>query len=162
MKEILKSAIVLIAATILACTSQPPTADDDLFSGILLGDVPAVRSALDRGADVNRADQDGMTPLMRACKVYSAMHAEADAEVRIEAKADFDNSQTSVNAQVPEAHATRSAKTVRGNPEIVQLLLARGADVNATDKDGQTALSLATRNNLPEIIELLRKAGAKK
>ena len=162
MKEILKSAIVLIAATIIACTSQPPTADDDLFSGILLGDVPAVRSALDRGADVNRADQDGMTPLMRACKVYSAMHAEAGAEVRIEAKADFDNSQTSVNAQVPEAHATRSAKTVRGNPEIVQLLLARGADVNAKDKDGQTALSLATRNNMPEIKELLLEAGAKK
>jgi ankyrin repeat protein len=163
MKQIiLKSVIFLITAAIIACTHQPPTADDDLVTGILLGDLPAVQGALDRGADVNRADQDGMTPLMRACKVYSAMHAEAGAEVKIEAKADLDKAETSVNAQIPEAHATRSAKTIRGNPGIVQLLLARGADVNAADKKGQTALSLATQNNLPEIIELLRKAGAKK
>jgi ankyrin repeat protein len=41
------------------------------------------------------------------------------------------------------------------------LLLAKGAEVNAKDKNGKTALMFATRMNHPEVRELLIKAGAK-
>jgi ankyrin repeat protein len=76
-------------------------------------------------------------------------------------KVDLTNSETSMDAQVRNAHASHSSRQVKGNPEIVKLLIARGADVHAKDKEGQTALSLAIRNNLPEIEEILKEAGAK-
>ncbi|MDP6307252.1 MAG: ankyrin repeat domain-containing protein, partial [Verrucomicrobiota bacterium] len=43
--------------------------------------------------------------------------------------------------------------------EIVELLIANGADVNAKDGDGFTPLDLATNNK--EIADLLRKHGGK-
>ena len=49
-------------------------------------------------------------------------------------------------------------------PEVVQALIAGGADVNARNKSGQTALTLAdTKDNLwrEEIVALLKRRGAK-
>jgi len=48
-----------------------------------------------------------------------------------------------------------------GNLEIVELLLSKGADVNAKDNSGKTALSYAIEHGHTEIVELLRKHGAK-
>jgi ankyrin repeat protein len=52
-----------------------------------------------------------------------------------------------------------------GHKEIVELLIAKGADVNAMDKDGNTPLDSAIRHSdLPEAAEtadLLRKHGGK-
>ena len=44
---------------------------------------------------------------------------------------------------------------------LVQELLEKGADVNATDNGGRTSLSLAEEKGHVEIVELLRKHGAK-
>ena len=44
---------------------------------------------------------------------------------------------------------------------VVQELLAKGADVNAKDKDGDTALSVAKKNGHSDVAQLLIKAGAK-
>ena len=46
-------------------------------------------------------------------------------------------------------------------PKIVELLLSNGVDINARDNNGKTALSYATENGHKEIVELLRKHGAK-
>jgi len=48
-----------------------------------------------------------------------------------------------------------------GHPEIVQALLAKGAEVNAKDKNGETALMMASKRGQREVMELLIKAGAK-
>lgn len=47
-----------------------------------------------------------------------------------------------------------------GNPEAVELLIAHGANVNATDKFGMTALWLAVDENKPTIVEVLLRAKA--
>ena len=45
--------------------------------------------------------------------------------------------------------------------EIVELLIAKGADVNAKDGDGVTPLDWANDSDYKEVVELLRKNGAK-
>ena len=44
----------------------------------------------------------------------------------------------------------------RGYPEVVKLLLAKGADPNATGPNGATALQIAEQWNRPDIINILR------
>ena len=48
----------------------------------------------------------------------------------------------------------------KGHRDIVQLLCERGADVNAKDKDGYTALHLAVQSGNIALVELLLKQGA--
>ena len=44
-----------------------------------------------------------------------------------------------------------------GHKQIVELLIAKGANVNVEDKAGRTPLDWATRWGLKEIADLLRK-----
>ena len=43
----------------------------------------------------------------------------------------------------------------------MELLIAKGVNIKAKDNKGQTALSLAKEQGHDEIVELLRKHGAK-
>jgi hypothetical protein len=45
--------------------------------------------------------------------------------------------------------------------QMVKLLLEHGADVNAKDKGGWTALKRAQKRGAKEIVELLKAHGAK-
>ena len=42
--------------------------------------------------------------------------------------------------------------------EMIHLLIEKGADVNMKDKNGNTALSLAKRGGLSNIVQLLEKS----
>ena len=48
-----------------------------------------------------------------------------------------------------------------GDTEKVQALLAKGADVNAKENKGGTALMAAKRKGHREIVRILKEAGAK-
>lgn len=47
-----------------------------------------------------------------------------------------------------------------GNVEIIRLLLNRGADVNAQDEEGNTAIAIATERGRLDIVKILKTAGA--
>ena len=47
-----------------------------------------------------------------------------------------------------------------GHAEIVRLLLDAGADVNAEDQNGGTALMRAADNGYADIVRILTEAGA--
>ena len=48
-----------------------------------------------------------------------------------------------------------------GQGDVVELLIAEGADVNAISKTGQTALKLAADSLRKNVIEVLKEYGAK-
>jgi ankyrin repeat protein len=52
------------------------------------------------------------------------------------------------------------AAAANSDPELVQLLLDRGAKVDQQDNKGRTALYWAVKQELPDVIAVLLKAGA--
>jgi ankyrin repeat protein len=47
-----------------------------------------------------------------------------------------------------------------GRAEVVRMLLDAGADMNARDAYGETALSIATQLDRTEVVDLLKGRGA--
>lgn len=92
---------------------------------------------------INYKNKNGHTPLILAC--YSGNMEVI--EVLVDQVDDLD-------ALSNEGTALMAA-TFKGNIEISKLLLEHGADVNATDLNGNTALHFAVRFTNPEIIKLL-------
>ena len=121
-----------------------------LLLALDVGNIPAALTLVGRGADINSADKNGITVLRYAVmKGATEMVAQAIAK-----KTDF------------AAAEPRTGKTVlheaalRGYASIVGDLLKAGADKNAKDKEGHTALSYALKYGNLAAADALKKAGA--
>jgi ankyrin repeat protein len=67
-----------------------------------------------------------------------------------------------VNAKEKRPGATPLIVTAfEGHKEVVEQLVAKGADMNAQDNEGNTALSLASQRGHTAVVELLKAKGAK-
>src|ERR1043166_1046532 len=95
-------------------------------------DVPYMKLLLELGADPSIANVDHCTPLIAACGI----HVGSDQA-------------TEVAGEEPEVL------------EAAKLLLSRGADVNAVDANGETAMHGAALKNLPKVVQFLADNGAK-
>ena len=149
------------------------------------GSTPLQYAAFDRckeiaelliaaGADVNASSKNGSTLLDFAISGYQfkivdllrknggkhgTIHGAAGGG-DIEAVKKFLASGTHVNANKNIVGDTPLHSAAEyGQKEIVELLIANGADVNIATKSGRTALDMTHLH--PEINELLRKHGAK-
>jgi cytohesin len=116
---------------------------------LYMKDEAKARSLIEGGADVNRRTPDGTTPLDRAV----GAGFKDIVELLIAKGAD-------VNAK-DFWDWTPLHSAVYGHKDIVKLLIAKRADVNARDAEGRTPLSYAKEEGHTEIVELLRKHGAK-
>ena len=170
---------VLLSGAVFA--PEAPVAD-----AAMRGDAAMVKALLDGGADVNRAQGDGMTGLHWAAERGD----EAIAKLLISAGADLESrtrigsytplhlaskgGHTAVarvlleggaNASVPTenngATPLHLAASASGGETVVSLLLSHGADVNAREASaGQTPLTFATANNRTASTRALLKGGA--
>lgn len=118
------------------------------------GDVSAVRLLLEAGMDPEARNAKASTPLHIA-----ALHGRDEvAEVLLSAGASA--SAANEDGMTPLHAAVQSVVPFSaGQRRVVQLLLARGADANASAKK-VTPVFLAARRGLPELMEELLAAGA--
>lgn len=87
-----------------------------------------------------------------------------DTKENASASADSPNRQdgkenASTDADSPDSSTPLHVAALNNNYRAVELLLSRGADVNAKDNYGQTPLRIATLNNAAETAEVLRQYG---
>jgi uncharacterized protein len=121
-----------------------------LISAAAHGDLDIVNVLLSRGVDLNVKDRRGYTALSHAVE---AMYE--DVVDALLTHPDLDP-----NAKGLNARPVLLAYVWRDNQERVEKLLAHGADVNAQDADGDTALHGAAQTGNIEIMQRLLEKGA--
>jgi hypothetical protein len=120
-----------------------------------LGNVPGIRRMLQQGEDVNSGDETGWTALMIAAVAAQPQSA----SVVLDAGARVNQRDLRGNTALIGAAAVRFG-SLRMAAEVVGILLAHGAAVDATNDLGESALMWAARSGNPESIEVLLMAGA--
>ncbi len=154
-------------------------ADGGLIDASRAGDIGRVTSLIASKADVNLKDEKGGTALMYACVeghvevVRLLLAAKADVNARTAggetaliyaaqsglirkmagalAKGILKESGIEADSKDTDAGA-KEAEAAKTTGEIVRLLLAARADVNAGNKQGQTALMYAAIDGNPEVV----------
>jgi ankyrin repeat protein len=190
----LKVVRLLLQAGADVNSQEDDSGSTPLMETLRHGYMELVPVLLDAGADINAKKNNGVTPLM-----YAAQGGSPEAvRLLLGAGADIDrqdsngwtalsNAAIRGNLQVVDAlleagpeiqgEGGRIAMTIaaeHGNCKMVQELLARGADVNAPDKQGRTILDAVINQleiagvrkdldeqNLQSVLELLKRAGAR-
>lgn len=172
-----------LIATLAMPVARADAASDavDFFRAVQLDNVAAVRRVLARGLDPNlREPERGETGLIVAMR-YEAMQTLglllAQPGIDVDALAPNGNSalmmaafrqnQPAVLALL--AHGARVNQpgwcalhyaAAAGSTELVSLLLARRADIDAQSPSGMTSLMLAAREGQENVVTLLLKEGA--
>ena len=121
-----------------------------LIAAAARGDLAVVNALLARGVDPNVKDKRGYTALSHALEAMYEDVVEA-----LLNRPDLDPNSRGLNGR-----PALSAFVWRENKEQVEKILARGADVNAVDNDGDAALHGAAQSGDVEIIRMLLDKGA--
>ena len=143
---------LLMAKGAIISTDDKP--DVDLaasYYALRSKDANHLELLLDYGADVNAADQWGWSLLH-----YTVWPSNADMTKVLLEKGANPNIVERTEGRTPLHYAA-----LRGEKTQAEMLLAHGADMDARGWYGKTPLSLAKEGGHTEIIELLRKHGAK-
>ncbi|MGA7833268.1 MAG: ankyrin repeat domain-containing protein [Terracidiphilus sp.] len=136
------------------------------------GNLEIVRMLLAAKADVNSSNNFGYTALMMASDngQFEVVQALLAAKVNVNAKMKKENMKngewndnsagTTALMLASKSGCTDNGCMVGDYIDVVQALLAAGADVNAKRDDGYTALGLALKFGQSEVAQILKQAGA--
>jgi ankyrin repeat protein len=165
---------------IMTWVRKPPRGEDygappPLGSGNL-NSVQFIRKLVERGADVNARLKNGKgapgsytrvgaSPFLMASAtadiVYMRLLVELGADPKL---ANVDNCTPLLVACGIGVGADAANEVAGEEPEVLeaaQYLLDLGADVNAVDANGETAMHGAAYKNLPKVVQFLADCGAK-
>ena len=142
--------VVACCVFVLLSVASLGAAVSDVADAVMKGNKVAVRSLLQKKADVNAPQTDGTTALHWA--------------VRLD---DLETAEQLIRAGANVSAATRAGATplqlavINGNAAMIEKLVKVGADPNATlTKYGDTALMMAARTGKPDAIKVLLDNGA--
>ncbi len=119
------------------------------------GSPAAVKGLLDAGADCNKVNEYGSSPLMTVARAETI-----SSEDRLACLKHLTAAGADVKVAGLEGKQAIHFVTFLGEPECVELLLQHGADPSAVTNH-KTPLHLVALENTPEIAEILLKHGAK-
>ncbi len=130
-----------------------------------------VQLLINNGANVNVKDENGITPLMFASAnghtdvVKLLIENDADLEAKATwviteyEKLKFINDVTRVKTKTIEGVTSLILAVKNAHTDVVNLLLSKGADVNAKDANGKMVLDYAIESCNKDIIKLLKQFG---
>jgi uncharacterized protein len=137
--------LAVAGVRLAALQSESPVAD-----AAMRAEWTAVRALLEKGADVNAAQGDGMTALHWAARqgevATAAMLLHAGANVR---------ATTRLGGYTPLLLASQM-----GHAPVIDLLVKAGADAKSASANGATALMLASASGRVDAVKALIDAGA--
>lgn len=131
--------------------------NNKLLDAVIEGDITIVKLLLNIGADVNTKVNDvtkiinGWTPL-----IFASRYGFKDIVSLLIDKGVDINLKSIINNTTVLMHAS-----IGGHLDIVKMLLDAGANINEKDKYGNTALTWSLSNGHNDVVELLKKHGAK-
>ncbi len=141
--------LALCSGLVQAVRAQAQQTPKDLATLVQSGDTRQALAQIQAGADVNRAQPDGTSPLMWA--VYRTDYEVVQA--LIAKKADVN-----VTNEFGAAPLTEAAR--QSDARLVKMLLDAGAKADSANPDGETALMMAISGGDLSIVQMLVNAGA--
>lgn len=115
----------------------------------LYGYDTVIKILIQRGADLNAVDKQGITPV-----IFTAM--EGRHTLALDPRSELEPLwRDRTDLLEPKIRALPSDYA-----NILELLLSKGAEVNAIHRGGETALGIATANNNQHLIRILLRHGA--
>jgi len=121
-----------------------------LLEALLAQQVAAAKFLLERGADVQLTDQEGMGPLG-----FAVFNGDPDLVGRIINRGADVNGQDNVLGWAPLHVAARGC-----HPDVARLLIEKGARPDPRDAEGNTPLAVAVDSNCEACLKLLADKGA--